>query len=221
MLPDSRPPDSRQSPHTPGRGSTLIWITCRNYEDYLPDAVASAWAQTSPLCEVRVAHDACGAENPEGVAHMRNLGLTAAQRAGHDYIVFLDADDVLPPEYVERVLDVARGDPCVVATDGRCFGADDGEILVRLPINLDTLLEMNTVHCSALVPVARAGAGFDPKLAAYEDWDFWCRLAAAGVEFRYCTGTRLMIRRHAASRHTRKTVTWADTRRDLIRRYKT
>lgn len=198
--------------------SILIWIACRNYEHYLPDAVASVQAQTIPV-QAFVAHDACGTEENGGPARVRNYALEHSGDA--QYVIFLDADDLIPPDYAEQLSKVAKGDECVVACNARCFGDSHQEIQVRRPVNLGALMECNTVHVSALVSLSllRKYGGFDPALPAYEDWELWCRLASSGVEFRYSPDTYLFIRSHADSRHARKTMQLPEMQRFLTQKY--
>lgn len=95
-----------------------IVINNYNYERYLPEAIDSALAQTYPECEVIIVDDgstdgsrsiiegygelvrAIFKENG-GQATAFNVGIEAAKG---DYILLLDADDVLLPNAVEDAL---------------------------------------------------------------------------------------------------------------------
>jgi glycosyltransferase involved in cell wall biosynthesis len=108
----------------PGAGNlTLplvsVIITNYNYAQFLLDAVASVEAQTYPYIECIIVDDAStdesgavldGIEWREGaikvIRHETNGGQTAAFRTGlaassGEYVVFLDADDVLLSSFVE------------------------------------------------------------------------------------------------------------------------
>ena len=180
----------------------MVLMTCRNYERYGDHALDSVFRQTVPVGRQRF-HDCCGEVNtPIGAARARNLLAAGCMYDAPKYIIFLDADDYLPTNYVEELLKVANGDECVVACPARLFGDEQRKVDVRDPVNLDTLLKGNTIHVSALVPFklfCEAG-GFDPTLESHEDWDLWCRLAVRGAEFRVCRSTHLWYRRHAGSR---------------------
>lgn len=198
----------------------LIWIPCRNYERFLPEAFTSACNQTHP-CVVVVEHDNCGGLSSSGVAVVRNRVLSwAAENDFAGHIVFLDADDRLPLDYVEKLVSISDG-KTIIATDGQYFGDGNGRISVREPVTLKTLLDYNTIHCSALIPLEafRRCGGFDPTLSAWEDWDLWCRLATLGVSFRVCRKTLLYIRRHPHSRHANKKMSLVEARSLMLERY--
>jgi glycosyltransferase involved in cell wall biosynthesis len=96
-----------------------VIITNYNYAQFLPDAVASVEAQTYPNIECIIVDDASTDESGavlEGIArreaaikvlrHETNGGQTAAFSTGlaassGEYVVFLDADDVLLSTFVE------------------------------------------------------------------------------------------------------------------------
>ncbi len=197
----------------------LIWITCRNYERYLIQSVGSAARQTG--AEVHVSHDDCGQANPIGTARNRNQVLYRPDLADFRYVIFLDADDFLPTFYVDYLINVASGDECIVTCDGQEFGNRTGLIRVAHPINLQTIGALNTIHVSSLIStrILLKHGGFDPDLSAYEDWDYWVRLAAKRVEFRYCPDTRLLVRKHSDSRHETKTLSWGDMSSLIQTRY--
>ncbi|MEM8789493.1 MAG: glycosyltransferase family 2 protein [Pseudomonadota bacterium] len=124
-----------------------------------------------------------------GVSAARNTGLAATSSP---YVLFLDADDLLPADALER-LRTALGQSGAVASLGRIARiAEDGaplpgnDNLALMPSTgqLEALLRKNfVVNGGALLirrdAIDRAG-GYDPTLAYGEDWEFWCRLAALG-----------------------------------------
>lgn len=202
--------------------NVLIWITCRNYCqqgcEYVCQAIQSA---VQGAGTVVVAHDHCGEDHPSGVAETRNRVLAWPRVGEFRYVIFLDADDVMPAGYAQQLLLCADNEDCVVTCDGQAFGDSSERIQVNRPVTLESLLELNTVHVSALIPIAsfaRHGL-FDSNLSAYEDWELWCRLAAAGVPFRHCSKTVLNIRHHSGSRHANKTMTFTETQTLLRTRY--
>jgi glycosyltransferase involved in cell wall biosynthesis len=127
----------------------------------------------------------------KGVSAARNAGLAVARAP---YIFFLDADDILLPDALRRMVATLDQMPRHVA----CFAhhiriAEDGAAL-STPADLrwklfpasDTLRHLtakNFIACGAIcirTDVARAVAGFNPALKLGEDWEFWCRLAVIG-----------------------------------------
>lgn len=127
-----------------------------------------------------------------GVSAARNLGLEACRAP---LVLFLDADDLLAPEALERMAACLAARPEAVACfahhvkideDGNPVGGDRPSALKRLPEGdtLRHLIAKNViVNGGALcirTEVARAVGGYDARLRYSEDWEFWCRLAARG-----------------------------------------
>lgn len=177
----------------------LIWITCRNYENYLSTALQSAHCQ-SVRCAVMVAHDKCGEEDPIGLSASRNLALKSSVFEAMKYIVFLDADDAIPPDYIQKLLEKADSG-VVVASLAEMWGEQAGVITPNFPVSVESLLAGNTIHCSAMISTAllRQYGGYDESLKAWEDWEMWTKLASKGVEFRLRGDTALWYRRHSDS----------------------
>jgi len=135
-------------------------------------AAASVKAQTVP-CEHIIIQD----EQARGAGWARNQGLA---RVTTQWVVFLDADDTIEPEYTTRVLS---------AFDGTRYVYTDwtmGDTVMAAP---DCPFHNRTWHpITALVPTAwaRAVGGFDETLPGAEDTAFYLALMYSG----YC-GRRL------------------------------
>jgi glycosyltransferase involved in cell wall biosynthesis len=106
-----------------------IVIPCYNHGHYLRDAIHSAQQQNYPALEVLVVDDgstdesaAIAASAGAAVVSQRNSGLAAARNAGlmaahGEFVVFLDADDELLPDAIDRGATLLRARPelaCVV-----------------------------------------------------------------------------------------------------------
>ena len=96
-----------------GMQKVSIIIPVYNHAQWLPDAISSALNQTVP-CEVIVVNDG-SPDNTSEVAKMfdvkliekENGGLTSARNAGikeatGEWILTLDADDKIAPDFVEK-----------------------------------------------------------------------------------------------------------------------
>lgn len=179
-----------------------IVIPCFNAGEYLVDAVNSALAQSWPDVEVLVVDD--GSDDPATlrllaeaswprtrVLRRKNAGPAAARNlaiahATGDYILPLDADDVLAPTYVEKAVAVldARPDVGVVYCKAMKFGAEHGPW--ELPAYaLSELVIGNVIFVSALFRRSdwELVGGFDEELRyGIEDYDFWVKLVHRGRE---------------------------------------
>jgi peptidoglycan/xylan/chitin deacetylase (PgdA/CDA1 family)/SAM-dependent methyltransferase len=125
-----------------------------------------------------------------GVAAARNAGLS---EANGKRILFLDADDWVDPDFLERMNEALDGRASAVAAycayrrftpDGRLTPARSDPGVAKAP------LERFARTCAAAIHtvladhafVKRVG-GFDTSLRTCEDWDFWQRLARLGGEW--------------------------------------
>lgn len=125
-----------------------------------------------------------------GVSAARNTGIAAAR---YDWLVFLDADDTLAPEYLSRMTRVIAADASLdivhcgsvrVTPDGRRRPPDFAPPLDSGPFEVLGRQCAFAVHaCVVRRSLVQAVGGFDPGLATHEDWDLWHRLARAGARF--------------------------------------
>lgn len=128
------------------------------------DAVASAYAQTV-ACEVIVEYD----HDETGAAATRNRALA---RATGDFIVPLDADDLLMPHFVEMALERWRPGCYVVTDHVEAFGADRRPVVIPDAVNWNAARAHHYV--TALYPRGLLDDGFDVT-AVIEDQDLQMR----------------------------------------------
>jgi glycosyltransferase involved in cell wall biosynthesis len=199
-----------------------VVIPCYNAEPWIAEALESCQRQTYPCVEIIVVDDGStdgslaliesyGNEiqsetGPNlGGNHARNRGF---QRSVGDYIQFLDADDYLLPEKIERqVAFLEETGADVVYGDWRHrFHEPDGSShLGEVHISgkqkdvLESLLAGWWVAPAALLwrrkTVAHCG-GWDEKLAAAQDRDFFTAAALRGADVRYQPGCFSVYRRY-------------------------
>ncbi len=127
-----------------------------------------------------------------GAPGARNLGLRSVRSP---YVMFLDADDRLKPNALQRLLDtlsatptaiVAYGCESLIDASGQYFCAAKSTILTRYPAG--NVLEQMLARCFIPTPgaalihseVVKKIHGFTVGLPASQDWDLWCRLALEG-----------------------------------------
>ena len=110
-----------------------------------------------------------------------NAGL---ERAGGEYLLFLDEDDWLAPDHVERLLRCLSGQQEVRAAYSSTRKTDVGgkSTLETFQQPFDRLLLMrdNYIPIHSML-FARGlideGCRFDENFAIFEDWDFWLQLS--------------------------------------------
>jgi glycosyltransferase involved in cell wall biosynthesis len=134
-----------------------------------------------------------------GVSAARNLGfaeiegLSGAQAAECDWVMFLDADDRLVPGATQKLLENARPDCVAVYGDYERIDARGDRIgRRRLLLRrgkpsgeiLRDLLGGNFIVNGGVMLIRhiqfRQAGGFDEALHYCEDWHLFCRLAALG-----------------------------------------
>ena len=128
-------------------------------------------------------------QNNGGEGAARNSGLQAAQ---NDWLIFLDSDDWIAPEYMQRMMhkltqqDALDGVVCasVRVTPTGVFTAE----AVYEPWHLENLFPQFARDCPFAIhncmlrrSLAIEIGGFDTSLATCADWDFWQRVARRGV----------------------------------------
>jgi glycosyltransferase involved in cell wall biosynthesis len=117
----------------------------------------------------------------QGLASARNNGIQEAQGK---YILPLDADDLIEPQYLEKAVAVLEQNEEVgiVYCRARLFGAVETEWLLP-PYTLQEMLKDNVIFCSALFRKEdwTAVDGYDAGMVyGWEDYDFWLSLIERG-----------------------------------------
>ncbi|MGH7551657.1 MAG: glycosyltransferase family 2 protein, partial [Longimicrobiales bacterium] len=189
--------------------AVTIVIPARDAAGTLAETLTSVKRQTMPRWEAIIIDDgstdatldiaACHAASDArirlfrqpalGVCAARNRGVAAARA---EWLLFLDADDALTPDALERLLGVAQEDSSFgavhggwarVAPDGAIIeeGAGDAEgDLFELLARYSAFPVHAVLVRRALV---QAAGGWDTALTHCEDWDLYQRIARMGVRF--------------------------------------
>jgi glycosyltransferase involved in cell wall biosynthesis len=207
----------------PAPGVSVV-IPAHNYGRYVGAAVESALSQAGRPVEVIVVDDGSTDDTPQvlqeygkrirvrrldgrGVAAARNAGLAAAQG---EYILFLDADDLLLPGSLHALAGSLDAHPAVDAVYGSWFYCDPAggrAFIVRSPVRdgrvLPALFRGNIVHTPSAMMLRRRrlveAGGFDDRLSFTTDWEMWLRLAVRGARFAAVPRPVAIYRVHAAS----------------------
>lgn len=203
--------------------SVAIIIPCFNHGRFVGEAVASALAQTLPAKEIIIVDDASDDETRRVCAslasskvkvirHEMNLGLAASRNEGirqasSEFILPLDADDRILPNFLERVLPELESSPEVgwVYTDCHVFGVRQG-FLDFPDYKLALLLAHNLCLATSLFRKTdweRVG-GYDISFkTGQEDWDLWISMAGLGLTGKRVSERLFEYRQHVESMRTR------------------
>lgn len=177
--------------------NVTIVIASYNQSEYLKEAIESAIAQTHP-CEVIVVDDGSTDDSlriaksfepkvkvisqvNKGLASTRNTGI---MNATGDWILPLDADDILDVECVAELLFKADGtDYDVIGPSMRTFGLHHETTIVMEDPKLEDfrignrLGYFSMIKKSALLEIG----GYSPRMVhGYEDLHLWINLLTRG-----------------------------------------
>ena len=195
----------------PSVPSVSVVIPARDAAATLPATLGSLRAQSCAAWEAIVVNDgsrdATGAlaaraaaedrrvrllsrRDAGGASDARNAGLAAAAA---EWVLFLDADDVLEPPARLRLLAALDDDPVADAAPGGWWWTDPaGRLLAEghadpLPDLFPALARYcvfaTTSVCLVRAALVREVGGFDRALRTSEDFDLWQRVARAGARF--------------------------------------
>lgn len=181
-------------------GKVSIIIPCYKYGHYLEECVYSALNQTVLPFEIIIVDD-CSEDdtfetwvnNPpllsdkvkiRYIYHTENRGLSAARNTGikaakGDWILCLDADDTIEPEFI----DLTVGIDDIVATFQKEFGASNGPLQWEDHPKHNDFLVNNQIPAGCLFKkeIWEKIGGYDEEMkSGYEDWDFWLRATKEG-----------------------------------------
>lgn len=208
-----------KEPHSRARtpSDVAVVIPCHNYGRFLGEAIESVLGQTSPPAEILVVDDASTDETAAVAQQFADRGVRyervavrsvyLARRRGLElttapFVVFLDADDLLGENYLERGRQ-CFADPRVALawTDLQEFGDTTG-LRRYAPGDIEAA---NYIHAGAMVrrvALEQAGAftATRPVLGITADWFTWREVRRAGWTDRKFEA-RYLYRQHGAGLH--------------------
>lgn len=201
-----------------------IIVPCYNQAHFLSDSLQSVLDQFFGAWECIIVNDG-SPDNTEEVAQKwcekddrfryimkPNGGLSSARNAGiaisrGDFILPLDADDLIHPDYLQTLLPVIENNDTVeVVSCYSIFFRDtiDNVVNTRKPTGttIDALLYENMIMATSLFRKEswnRVG-GYDEAMKdGFEDWDFWISILKDGAEFKIVPEFLFYYRKAAAS----------------------
>ena len=172
-----------------------IIITCYNKEKYVKETIESALNQTYKNLEI-VCIDDASTDNSRNILkelklkynniilleENKNIGVVRARNkaieiANGEYILPLDADDIIEPTYVSKAVDILDKNPQIgiVYCKAKFFGIKNENW--NLPIfDKNKILFGNIIFCTALYrknDFYKLGKYKEYMENGYEDWDLW------------------------------------------------
>lgn len=177
-----------------------IIIPCYNTASLVSETLDSVLAQTYSNIEVILVNDG-SSDNLEEVLSpflkehnnfkyfsQENKGLSGARNSGiklanGEYLLCLDADDLIAPTYIQKCVAVLDSRPEVklVYSRAKFFGAVEGDWDFP-PYSFKTLLMVNLIYASAIMRKSdfdKCGP-YDERLGFYEDWNLWINMLKDG-----------------------------------------
>jgi|694.fasta_scaffold05370_15 glycosyltransferase involved in cell wall biosynthesis len=175
-----------------------IIIPFYNNHDTINETLTSAFSQSHPNIEVILIDDGSiipykkTLEN-QNFKHFRqeNKGVSAARNHGAkmasgEYLLFLDADDLIDSRYVEKCLNEFSKNKNVkiVYANAMKFGHESQPWILPDYKGFENFLIENCIYISALIKKSDfdQAQGFDENLIFYEDWDLWISILKNGGE---------------------------------------
>jgi glycosyltransferase involved in cell wall biosynthesis len=177
-------------------------MPCYNQSKFLEEAVESVLKSQYPEWELIIVNDGSTDNSSQvgmelalqypnqitfidqenkGPAEARNLGIG---KALGKYILPLDGDDKISPNYISEAVKILESNPevKVVYCEAEKFGTESGPWKLK-PFSLPALAKDNMIFVSSLYRKSdweRCG-GYDARMIwGWEDWEFWINVLKGG-----------------------------------------
>jgi glycosyltransferase involved in cell wall biosynthesis/SAM-dependent methyltransferase len=206
----SKTPEVQSMPsYTPSlesRISVSVIIPCYNQGEYLLEAIASVQSCQESVYELIIVNDSSQDSVTEKVLNYlrkrnyhiidtpKNLGLAEARNTGirqakGRYILPLDADNKVYPQYITKAIEILDACPEVGVVYGNMEIFGDKQEVREVPdFDINLIVKGNYIDACAVIrqQVWKDCGGYDaniPDRLGYEDWDLWLTAAEKGWQF--------------------------------------
>jgi glycosyltransferase involved in cell wall biosynthesis len=214
-----------------------VVIPCYNHGEFILEAIASVESCQENVYEILIINDgstdpltekvlAAVADKGYQVIHQKNQGLAVARNHGIElakgrYILPLDADNKIRPDYITTAIDILDCQPEVGVVYGNFefFGGVTG--IKEVPeFDINVIVRGNYIDACAVFrkTVWQDAGGYDDKIPeqfGYEDWDFWLGAAEKGWHFYHLDEVLFDYRLRSQSMVSRCNI--PENRRELFR----
>jgi peptidoglycan/xylan/chitin deacetylase (PgdA/CDA1 family) len=186
-----------------------VVIPAYNAQETIALTLESVIAQTFPHWEaivvddgstddtLTIAKDFAQKDSRIRVISQKQMGVSVARNTGinnavYDWLLFLDSDDWILPQHLERLTEAIERNPHLDAVYGGWVevtpdGKSNQQEYSGEPNNLFAALArycVLAIHCCIVRrSIVLEVGGFDPSLRTCEDWDLWQRIARTGARF--------------------------------------
>lgn len=219
-----------------------VVITCFNYGQYVADAVESVARQTWKDLEIIVVEggstDGTTVQRVHDLQHprLRKIFQQRPTRVGDNrlrgledargkFVVFLDADDLLEPTYVEKAvmaLELTGADLAYPSV--RLFGNESWVWETADRFTLHNIVSGNSIATVAMFRKEtwrRLGIGYGTHVTdAIEDWEFWLRFAERGATGVKIREPLMLYRVHGKSFTDRSRANQETSRRSVLEEHR-
>lgn len=192
-----------------------IIVPCYNQECYISQALDSVLSQTLKDWECIIINDGSTDSSAEIInkytnidkriysIYQSNKGVCCARNAAihkakGDYILCLDADDIIAPDYLELCVKELDNDSeiTLVTCNYQYFGKRHSKIYLE-PYSIERLMGHNLfINCSMFRKKDFDRVkGFNENMnLGLEDWDFWLSILKCGGKVKYLEGIHFFYR---------------------------
>lgn len=196
-----------------------IVIAAYNQAEYLEDCIESAYDQTLAPHEIIVVNDGSTdntreiaerymfkefphIESPVRVINQVNKGLSSARNTGimnaaGDYILFLDSDDILLNNCLEKItMSINETNADIVAPSFKEFGKGNREVILG-EFTIEELKQANRLpyFCAIKRSKLLEIGGYSPRMKwGWEDWDLWFTLFSRNPTITFIAKVLVMYR---------------------------
>ncbi len=201
-----------------------VIIPCYNQGEYLDEAVQSVLKSDYENLEIVIVNDGSTdkisdtvteyfSSNPKiKVIKIKNSGVctarnVAVENATGEYILPLDADDKIYPEYIKKAVKILDKNQKIgiVYCEAEFFGISDKKWDLK-PSTIKNMLVQNRIFPCAMFRKSdfEKVGGYNPKMeSGCEDWDLWLSLMENGAETYQIPETLFSYRKYQNERTAR------------------